>query len=129
MPVQIPFSCGKKLLSHRQAIKTRFSGPLTLTRNYSSAGSVRGREVRTFLRQATQQNLPSTIQAINTPVMTKPSTPARRSLLVTTPIRLKIKPSGVARRKVNPPRVVMGEPHPGWNSNMAASAARGASEM
>jgi hypothetical protein len=50
-------------------------------------------------------------------------------LLVTTPIRLKIKPSGVARRKVNPPRVVMGEPHPGWNSNMAASAARGASEM
>jgi len=31
--------------------------------------------------------------------------------------------------KVNPPRVVMGEPQPGLDSHMAASAARGASEM
>ena len=78
--------------------------------------------------RAAQQKLDTRKKPINAPVMIKPSTPARRSLLRTTPSRLKIKPSGVARRKVNPPRVEMGEPHPGWNNIIAASATRGASE-
>ena len=46
----------------------------------------------------------------------------------TTPSRLRTKPSGVARSIVNPPRVAMGDPQPGRNSVMTASAANGASE-
>ena len=62
------------------------------------------------------------------PVRTKPHTPARRSLFVSTPIRLKMKPSGVATSIVSPPRAEMGDPQPGLNSAMAAIAAKGASE-
>lgn len=69
---------------------------------------------------AAQQRLVNKKKAISDPVRIKPSTPARRSLLSTTPSKLKMKPSGVATSKVNPPRVVMGEPQPGRNSSMAA---------
>ena len=48
--------------------------------------------------------------------------------MVITAMRLKMKPSGVARSIVNPPRADMGDPQPGRNSVMAASAASGASE-
>src|ERR1035441_2737010 len=50
--------------------------------------------------RAAQQRLDSKKKAINAPVMTKPSTPARRSLLMTTPSRLKTKPSRSEERRV-----------------------------
>jgi hypothetical protein len=62
------------------------------------------------------------------PVRTKPHTPARRSLFVSTPIRLKMKPSGVATSIVSPPRAEMGDPQPGFSSIMPARATNGASE-
>jgi hypothetical protein len=62
------------------------------------------------------------------PVRIMPHTPARRSLFVTTPTKLRIKPSGVAKSTVSPPRAEMGDPQPGLNSAMAAIAAKGASE-
>ena len=78
---------------------------------------------------AVQQRLDTKAKANIAPVRIKPRMPARRSWLKRTPMRLKIKPNGVARRRVNPPRVAMGEPQPGLNSHRATSAARGPSEM
>jgi hypothetical protein len=74
------------------------------------------------------QSVDTRKKAINAPVRIKPHTPARRSLLVITPIRLKMNPRGVARSIVSPPRAEMGDPQPGRNSVMTASAANGASE-
>jgi hypothetical protein len=45
-----------------------------------------------------------------------------------TPTRLRMNPSGVATMIVNPPRVVRGDPQPGRNSIIAASAPKAASE-
>ena len=80
-------------------------------------------------RRVQEHRLDNKAKAASAPVRIKPSTPARRSWLNRTPTRLKIKPSGVARSRVNPPRVVMGEPQPGLKISMAASATRGAIEM
>ena len=46
-----------------------------------------------------------------------------------TPMRLKRKPSGAARRRVSPPRAEMGDPQPGLHSHMAASAPKATSEQ
>jgi hypothetical protein len=45
-----------------------------------------------------------------------------------TPTRLRIKPSGVPRNIVSPPRAVRGDPQLGVASHIVASAAREASE-
>ena len=61
-------------------------------------------------------------------VMIMPHSPARRSWFMITAIRLRRKPSGVATNRVNPPRVEMGDPHPGLASISTASIASGASD-
>ena len=77
---------------------------------------------------ALQQRLNTKAKATIAPAMIKPRTPTRRSLFIMTPTRLRMKPSGVATMIVNPPRVVRGDPQPGWNSSIAASAPKAASE-
>jgi hypothetical protein len=79
-------------------------------------------------RNATQQRLDTKAKATIAPAMISPRTPTRRSLFIMTPTRLRMKPSGVATMIVNPPRVVRGDPQPGRNSIIAASAPRAASE-
>jgi hypothetical protein len=75
-----------------------------------------------------QQRLDTRAKATIAPAMISPRTPTRRSLFIMTPTRLKMKPSGVATMIVNPPRVVRGDPQPGRNSIIAASAPAAASE-
>jgi hypothetical protein len=63
------------------------------------------------------------------PLIINPITPARRPCFMITPMRLSRKPRGVAASTVNPPRVAMGDPQPGWASHIRKSAARAATEQ
>ena len=91
-------------------------------------GTLRGGEACRYPRRMAQKNLDSKNKVTNPPLITRPRAPASLSRLRMTPSRLRMKPSGVATMRVNPPRVEMSDPQPGLHSHIAASATRGATE-